>query len=65
MTLETIARLEKALDIDLLRSTLKYVHGYDHTELSQPRYLSDSAGENTQMDLNTGGLVDGYKRERK
>ena len=31
ITLETIARLESALNIDLIKSVLSYVHGYDPT----------------------------------
>lgn len=31
MTLETIARLEKALNLDIIKSALTYVQGYDIT----------------------------------
>ena len=44
MTLETIARLENALNIDLIKSSLTYVHGYGSTASSRPQYLNDSAG---------------------
>ncbi len=45
MTLETIGRLENALSIDLVKSALTYVHGYNSTIASRPRYLNDSAGD--------------------
>lgn len=64
MTLETIARLENALDIDLIKSALTYVSGYNGADLSQPRYLSDSDGESAP-DTNTSKLVDGYQTHRK
>jgi len=64
MTLETIARLENALGIDLIKSALTYVSGYNGAASSQPRYLSDS---DSQMapDTNTSKLVDGYQTHRK
>ena len=42
MTLETIARLENALSIDLIKSALTYVSGYGATA-SRQQYLNDSA----------------------
>jgi transcriptional regulator with XRE-family HTH domain len=42
MTLETIARLENALNIDLVRSALTYVAGYDYTASVRTKYLNDS-----------------------
>ena len=65
MTLETIARLEKALNIDLVKSALTYVGGYSYTESSQPHYLNDSGGEMSNTDIKTSELVDGYKARRK
>ena len=45
MTLETIARLENALNIDLIKSAMIYVQGYNSTLPSRSQYLNDSAGE--------------------
>lgn len=64
MTLETIARLENALGIDIIKSALTYVSGYNGAVPSQPRYLSDSSCE-LSSDTNTSKLVDGYKTTRK
>ena len=61
MTLETIARLENALSIDLVKSALTYVSGYGSTVPSRPQYLSDSAGEKLDPNIKTSDLVDGYK----
>lgn len=41
MTLETIAKLEQALDIDILRSTLAFVAGYDAPFTAKNNYLSE------------------------
>ena len=65
MTLETIARLEKALSIDLIKSALTYVHGYGSPVSSRPQYLSDSAGEELDPDIKTSDLVEGYKPRKK
>ena len=59
MTLETIARLENALSIDLIKSALSYVNGYDPTTPSRPQYLNDSAGEEPNPDIKTSDYVDG------
>jgi transcriptional regulator with XRE-family HTH domain len=64
MTLETIARLEHALDIDIVKSALTYVSGYTSKTYSSPRYLNDSAGEEP-VEEKTGHLVDGYKPRKK
>ena len=65
MTLETIARLEKALNIDLIKSALSYVNGYDPTAPSRPKYLNDSAGEEPNPDIKTSDYVDGYRPRKK
>ena len=66
MTLETIARLENALSIDLVKSALSYVNGYGTTPTSyKPLYLNDSAGETTEIAIKTSELVDGYKPKKK
>ena len=64
MTLETIARLENALGIDLVKSTLTYVSGYGSSVPSRPQYLSDSAGETLDPDMKTSDYVDGYKHRK-
>ena len=44
MTLETIARLEKALNIDIVKSALTYVSGYTSHTFSRPKYLNEAEG---------------------
>lgn len=44
MTLETIARLEKALDIDILKTALTFVHGHTIPTGSHRQYLSEPEG---------------------
>lgn len=65
MTLETIARLENALNIDLIKSALTYVHGYGSPVSSRPQYLNDSAGEELDPDIKTSVYVDGYNLRKK
>ena len=65
MTLETIARLENALGIDLVKSALTYVIGYGSSVPSRSQYLSDSAGEKLDPNIKTSALVDGYKHRKK
>lgn len=60
MTLETIARLENALSIDLVKSALTYVSGYGSTITSRPQYLNDSDGKKLDPDIKTSDLVEGY-----
>ena len=55
MTLETIARLENALGIDLVKSAVP----------SRPQYLSDSAGEKLDPNIKTSDFVEGYKHRKK
>ena len=64
MTLETIARLENALGIDLVKSTLTCVSGYGSSVPSRPQYLNDSAGETLDPDMKTSDFVDGYKHRK-
>ena len=59
MTLETIGRLERALNLDILRSALNVVSGYHLNEPADPGN-TDTTG--------TSALVDGYfpgKRKKK
>ena len=65
MTLETIARLENALNIDLIKSALTYVSGYGSPiTSSRPQYLSDSAVEKLDSDIKTSDFVEGYKHRK-
>ena len=64
MTLETIARLENALNIDLVKSALTYVSG-ESVSPSRPQYLNDSAGEELDPDIKTSDYVEGYKPRKK
>ena len=64
MTLETIARLENALDIDLVKSALTYVIGYGSSVPSRYQYQSDSAGEKLDPNIKTSDFVDGYKHKK-
>ena len=64
MTLETIARLEKALGIVILQSTLSYVNGYSVTDGSLQHYLNDSGGDELGCNIKTSDCVDGYKPGR-
>lgn len=65
MTLETIARLEKALSIDFIKSALTYVHGYGSPVSSRPQYLNDSSGEELDASIRTSDSVAGYKPRKK
>ena len=65
MTLETIARLENALSIDLIKSALTYVHGYGSPVSSRPQYLNDFAGEELDPDIKTSDFVEGYRPPKK
>ena len=65
MTLETIARLENALNIDLIKSALTYVHGYGSTMFSRPQYLNDSAGRKLDPVIQTSNYVEGYRPRKK
>lgn len=61
MTLETIARLEKALGIDIIKSTLTHGSGYHYASSYHSQYLNDSGGEELDPSIKTNELVDGYR----
>ena len=65
MTLETIARLEHALNIDILKSALTYVSGYETASYSRPHYLNASDGDEPKGVIKTSHLVAGYKPRKK
>ena len=59
MTLETIAKLEAALDIDLISSSLTTF------DSPQPGYLNQPSPGDPPLDINTTQLVDGYAPRKK
>ena len=59
MTLETIARFENVLGIDLLKSALTCVSGYATSMAPRSQYLNDSDGENLDPDIKSSDFVDG------
>ena len=65
MTLETIARLEKALNLDLVKSALSLVSGYDSRSSVNHMYLNEPEGEDVDYSVKTSDLVDGYTSRRK
>lgn len=65
MTLETIARLENALDIDLIRNALTNVSGFNPISTANQLYLNDSSGEKPKPNPKTSHLVDGYSPRKK
>ena len=65
MTLETIARLENALGIDIIKSTLTHVSGYHYSPSYHSQYLNDSGGEVLDPSIKTSELSHGYKPKRK
>ena len=64
MTLETIARLEEALSIDLVKSALTNISEYV-SAVSHPNHLNDSGEEKLPAGIKTSDLVDGYKPAKK
>ena len=65
MTIETIARLENALNIDIIKSTLTHVYGYGQSAYASRQLLNDSGEEEPVPGIKTSNLVDGYKPGRK
>lgn len=65
LSLESIWKIESILEIDLVKSALSFVNGYNGTASYKPQYLSDSAGEELPLDIKTSDLVDGYKSQSK
>ena len=61
MTLETIARLEKALNLDILRSAFSDICGYGvYAHDLQSQYLNDPSTPQENDNPDTSALVDGY-----
>lgn len=65
MTLETIARLENALNIDLVKSALTYVCENGYTSPSSPQYLNDPGDTTVDDGIKTRDCVEGYKTRKK
>lgn len=64
MTLETVAKLESALDFNLIGTSLET---FSHPESGQlkPGYLNSRALGEVKPDINTSKLVDGYTPRKK
>lgn len=65
MTLETIAKLEKALDINLIGDTLTMTDGYSFPAERAPHYLSESAPGEEVDTTGCSALIDGYTPRKK
>jgi transcriptional regulator with XRE-family HTH domain len=64
MTLETLAKLEQALDFDLIGASLQDYH-YPVNPRPEPAYLNDSSAGGPAVGIKTSDLVDGYKTRKK
>ena len=64
MTLETLAKLEMALQFDLIGASLPSF-GYSADNASSSSFLNDSYGKVPDTELKTGSLVEGYKLRKK
>jgi len=42
MTLETISRIEDALNIDIMQTSMQIIDGYTNTNVYKSRHLTDS-----------------------
>lgn len=65
LSLESIWKIESVLEIDLVKSALSFVAGYNYMMPARSKYLSDSRGEELGPGIKTSDLVDGYKRSKK
>lgn len=64
MTLETLAKLEKALDFDLIGQALALTHG--HEIQSEPvGNLSDPSSQEEAVSVGASSMVDGYPPRKK
>lgn len=64
MTIETLAKLEQALDFDLIGSNLESFN-YPTIDTPAPGYLNDPQGKQTDTGTGTSSLVNGYKSRKK
>ena len=60
MTLETIAKLEEALGLSLLKSILNSLEKPD-----THYYLNDPVPDEPRIDIDTRSLTDGYRPRKK
>ncbi len=65
LSLESIWKIESVLEIDLVKSALSYVAGYNYTTSARAQYLSDSGGHELDPKIKTSDLVAGYKPGKK
>ena len=54
LSLESIWKIESVLGIDLVKSALTFVSGYDCTAPAKPHYLNDFKGSEQDSNLQTG-----------
>lgn len=64
MTLETLSKLEKALDINLIGNALTFTDGYVIPQ-NAPAYLNEPALEEKDLPIQTSTLVEGYAKRKK
>lgn len=65
LSLESIWKIESILEMDLVKSALSYVAGYNCTSSAKPQYLNDSNGSKAETNIKTSDCVAGYKPRRK
>lgn len=65
LSLESIWKIESALEIDLVKSKLSYPSGYNYTISARPLYLNDSGEDTPYPGIKTSDLVAGYKSGKK
>ncbi len=65
LSLESIWKIESVLEIDLVKSALSYVAGYNYTTSARAQYLSDSGEHELDPKIKTSDLVAGYKPGKK
>ena len=64
MTLETVAKLEAALDFDIIGKSLDSF-SYPAPVQTNQHYLNSTGDNEKKPDINTSTLVDGYKPRKK
>ena len=63
--METIAKQESVLELELTAHPQNVGTGYAPIGRSHPHFLNDSCGEEVKEGIKTSHLVDGYKRRKK
>ena len=64
MTLETLAKLEKALDFDLIGQALALTHGHE-IQGETKGYLNEPSSQEEAVSVGTSSTVDGYPPRKK